>query len=69
VEMGGKALRAGDTVRVGLGAANRDPQAFDDPDRFDIARRPRLPAAQDRPPPPPHEMSGSMVRPLSQSET
>ena len=43
VEMGGKTLRAGDTVRVGLGAANRDPAAFDDPDRFDIARRPRVP--------------------------
>jgi hypothetical protein len=43
VEMGGKTLRAGDTVRVGLGAANRDPAGFDDPDRFDIARRPRVP--------------------------
>jgi cytochrome P450 len=43
VEMGGKTLRAGDTVRVGLGAANRDPAAFDDPDRFDIARRLRVP--------------------------
>jgi cytochrome P450 len=43
VEMGGKTLRAGDTVRVGLGAANRDPAVFDDPDRFDIARRPRVP--------------------------
>jgi cytochrome P450 len=44
VEMGGKVLRAGDTVRVGLGAANRDPAAFPDPDRFDIARRPAVPA-------------------------
>ena len=32
VEMGGKTLRAGDTVRVGLGAANRDPAVFPDPD-------------------------------------
>ena len=44
VEMGGKTLRAGDTVRVGLGAANRDPAAFPDPDRFDIGRRPTVPA-------------------------
>ncbi len=44
LEMGGKILRAGDTVRVGLGAANRDPAAFPDPDRFDITRRPAQPA-------------------------
>jgi cytochrome P450 len=44
VKMGGKTLRAGDTVRVGLGAANRDPAAFPDSDRFDIARRPAVPA-------------------------
>jgi pimeloyl-[acyl-carrier protein] synthase len=44
VEMGGKTLSAGDTVRVGLGAANRDPAAFPDPDRFDITRKPAVPA-------------------------
>jgi hypothetical protein len=44
VEMGGKTLRAGDTVRVGLGAANRDPAAFPNPDRFDITRKPAVPA-------------------------
>ena len=44
VEMGGKTVRAGDTVRVGLGAANRDPAVFPDPDRFDIARKPGVPA-------------------------
>jgi hypothetical protein len=39
VELRGKTLKAGDTVRVGLGAANRDPEAFADPERFDIGRK------------------------------
>ena len=39
VELRGKTLKAGDTVRVGLGAANRDPGVFPDPDRFDIRRQ------------------------------
>ncbi len=43
VPLRGKTLRAGDTVRVGLGAANRDPEVFDDPDRFDITRKPTQP--------------------------
>ena len=43
VELGSKTLKAGDTVRVGLGAANRDPDVFEDPDRFDIARRRKSP--------------------------
>lgn len=38
VEMRGKSIRAGDSVRVSLGAANRDPERFPDPDRFDIRR-------------------------------
>ena len=44
IELGGKTLRAGDAVRVGLGAANRDPAVYDDPDRFDILRRPSVPS-------------------------
>ncbi len=39
----GKQLRAGDTVRVGLGAGNRDPEAFAVPDRFDIFRKSPVP--------------------------
>lgn len=38
VELRGKTIQAGDSVRVSLGAANRDPARFPDPDRFDIRR-------------------------------
>ncbi len=38
VEMRGKEIKAGDSVRVSLGAANRDPARFPDPDQFDIRR-------------------------------
>ncbi|MBW2316045.1 MAG: cytochrome P450 [Deltaproteobacteria bacterium] len=40
VELGEKVLRKGDRVRLGLGAANRDPSQFPDPDRLDLARTP-----------------------------
>lgn len=39
-EIGGVAIREGSFVTLCIGAANRDPEAFDDPDRFDVARRP-----------------------------
>jgi cytochrome P450 len=37
-ELGGKQLRAGETVFHMINAANRDPAHFDDPERFDIER-------------------------------
>lgn len=39
-ELGGKTIRRGQNVNVLLGAANRDPDQFRDPERFDIARQP-----------------------------
>jgi cytochrome P450 len=38
VELGGQHVGAGQTLFLLLGAANRDPRAFPDADRFDIAR-------------------------------
>ncbi len=38
VEIGGKQISAGDIVICMLGAANRDPAQFPDPERFDIDR-------------------------------
>lgn len=40
VAIGGTTIRAGQTVRMIFGAANRDPAVFRDPDRFDVARDP-----------------------------
>ena len=40
VEMGGKTLPTGDMVYLVQHAANRDSEAFDQPDRFDITRDP-----------------------------
>ncbi|TMJ02121.1 MAG: cytochrome P450 [Alphaproteobacteria bacterium] len=38
--LGGIAMPKGTPVTIGIGAANRDPEAFPDPDRFDAARNP-----------------------------
>jgi cytochrome P450 len=40
VELHGERLREGQLVYLMLGAANRDPRVFDDPDRFDLSRQP-----------------------------
>lgn len=40
VVIGGRLVRRGESVTLLLGSANRDPAAFPDPDRLDIARRP-----------------------------
>jgi len=40
VEIGGVPLPAGSFITIGIGAANRDPAEFPDPDRLDLAREP-----------------------------
>jgi pimeloyl-[acyl-carrier protein] synthase len=40
IAIGGKVIRKGELVMCMLGAANRDPDAFADPDRLDITRDP-----------------------------
>jgi cytochrome P450 len=40
IELAGKVMQPGEPVMLVLGAANRDPEHFADPDRLDIGRRP-----------------------------
>jgi cytochrome P450 len=40
VEVCGVRLAAGESVRLAVPSANRDPRVFDDPDRWDLDRRP-----------------------------
>ncbi|HZI02751.1 MAG TPA: cytochrome P450, partial [Archangium sp.] len=40
IELRGRTIRKGDIVFLGLAAANHDPAAFPDADRFDITRDP-----------------------------
>jgi cytochrome P450 len=39
-EWRGQPIKRGDAVLAGLGAANRDPEVFEQPDRLDVARSP-----------------------------
>ena len=39
-EIGGVAVKAGTYIHIGIGAANRDPAEFDEPERLDITRKP-----------------------------
>jgi len=41
VELHGQTLKAGDFVCLAYGAGNRDERRFEDPDTYDIARKPR----------------------------
>jgi cytochrome P450 len=40
VEIGGRTFPAGTFITLGVGAANRDPAQFPDPDRLDVGRKP-----------------------------
>ncbi|MDG2215644.1 MAG: cytochrome P450 [Synechococcus sp. cluster2_bin.235] len=40
IEIGGKLVKAGDSLSVLVGAANRDPKTFPDPDQFLLDRHP-----------------------------
>ena len=40
VEVGGVEMPAGTFITIGIGAANRDPAEFPDPDRLDVGREP-----------------------------
>ncbi|WP_433926383.1 cytochrome P450 [Sorangium cellulosum] len=39
LELGGKLIRKGDRLSIVLGAANRDPEVFPEPDRLDLTRK------------------------------
>jgi len=40
IELGGKTLPAGTFITIAIGAANRDPAQFPEPERFDVGRNP-----------------------------
>ncbi len=40
MELGGRTLPKGTFITIGIGAANRDPAQFPEPERFDVGRKP-----------------------------
>jgi cytochrome P450 len=40
MQIGGRTFPEGTRITIGIGAANRDPAQFPDPDRFDVGRKP-----------------------------
>ena len=40
LQIGGRTFPEGTLITIGIGAANRDPAQFPEPDRFDVARKP-----------------------------
>jgi cytochrome P450 len=43
IELSGETINAGDVVIPLIGGANRDPERFPDPERFDVARKGEMP--------------------------
>ncbi|MEO1368735.1 MAG: cytochrome P450, partial [Acidobacteriota bacterium] len=41
IDVGGERIGPGDEILISVGAANRDPEVFPNPDRIDLDRRPR----------------------------
>jgi cytochrome P450 len=40
MQLGGRTFPEGTLITIGIGAANRDPEQFPEPNRFDVARKP-----------------------------
>jgi cytochrome P450 len=45
MEIGDQPIKRGDTVGMVLGAANRDPEHYPDPETLDVTRKPRIPGS------------------------